>query len=122
MKVNNGNHKSWEITERQAGKVAVLRVSGHLEMGGGSDQLEEKLLELVGAGRRAVLLECRDVLSIDSSAVGALVRCFISLEKRGGKLKLLRISAVVRAALDFVGLIHKIEIFDDEAIALASFH
>ncbi len=98
-----------------------MRVSGHLEMGGGSDQLEEKLLELVGAGRRAVLLECRDVLSIDSSAVGALVRCFISLENRGGRLKLLRISPVVRAALDFVGLINKIEIFDDEAIALASF-
>lgn len=117
----NGNGKKFDLRERQAGDVTILEVEGNLEIGNGSDALEAKLQELIADGRRSILMECRQVDSIDSSAVGALARSFMSLAKRGGALKLLRISPVVRAALQLVGLIEKIETFDDEAVALASF-
>lgn len=121
MKPSESNKKTWDVKQRQAGAVVVLEVSGHLEMGGGSDRLEEELQKLVREGRAAVVLECSQVHSIDSSAVGALVRCFISLDKQGGQLKLLKMSPTVRAAIQFVGLANRIETFEDEAAALASF-
>jgi len=115
------NQNKWDLQQRQVGEVTVVELSGQVELGGGSDKLEEKLQELIAEGRLAILLECSRVDTIDSSAVGALVRSYISLDKRGGKLKLLNISSVVRAAITLVGLSNTIESFYDEATALASF-
>jgi anti-anti-sigma factor len=115
------NPQKWEIKERQAGSVAVIELIGEIELGGGADQLEEKLQRMIAEGCRAMLMECSRVDTIDSSAVGALVRSFISLDKHGGRLKLLNLSPVVRAAITLVGLSNTIEIFDDEAAALATF-
>lgn len=111
----------WDLKARQVGKVTIIELTGQIELGGGSDRLDERLQELIAEGRLAILLECSRVDSIDSSAVGSLVRSYISLDKRGGKLKLLNISSVVRAAITLIGLSNTIEIFDDEATALASF-
>lgn len=115
------NQEKWDLKERQVGQTTIVELSGQVELGGGSDKLEERLQELIAKGCLAILLECSRVDTIDSSAVGSLVRAYISLEKRGGKLKLLNISSVVRAAITLVGLSNTIEIFDDEASALASF-
>jgi anti-sigma B factor antagonist len=111
----------WEIKQRQADSVTVVELIGQVELGGGADELEEKLQKLIADGHAAILLECSRVDTIDSSAVGALVRSYISLDKHGGTLKLLNISPVVRAAITLVGLSNTIEIFDDEAAAVASF-
>jgi len=122
MTLSESNKRTWDIKQRQAGAVTVVEVSGHLLEGGGSDQLEEELQKLIATGCRFVLLESGQVDSIDSSGVGALVRCFISLEKQGGKLKFLKMAPVIRAAFQLVGMIDKVEIFDDEATALRSFN
>jgi len=50
-----------------------------------------------------------------------LVKCFITLDKRGSKLKLLNPSPVLRGALTVLRLIDAIETFNDEAAALTSF-
>jgi anti-anti-sigma factor len=113
--------KKWAIKERQADGVIILELIGQFEMGGGSDELEERLQELIAGGFHNILLECSHVDSIDSSAVGALARSLMSLNKRGGKLKLLEISTVIRAALQLVGLLQTLERFDDEEEAIASF-
>jgi anti-anti-sigma regulatory factor len=49
------------------------------------------------------------------------VRGVVSLEQKGGKLKLLRISPFVREVLGITRLLDVIETFDDEAVALQSF-
>jgi anti-sigma B factor antagonist len=105
----------WEIKQRQADSVTVVELIGQVELGGGADELEEKLQKLIADGHAAILLECSRVDTIDSSAVGALVRSYISLDKHGGTLKLLNISPVVRAAITLVGLSNTIEIFDDDS-------
>ena len=112
---------AWEIKNRQLDSVVLVDVAGNLELSGGSDALEEKLQALIQSGHRALLLECSQVSSIDSSGIGALVRCVISLHKRGGILKLLNVSPVMRSALKVLGLIERIESYDDQAAALASF-
>jgi len=112
---------TWELKDRQVDAVVLIDVIGRLETCGGSDALEEKLQGLIREGKRSLVLECSRVSSIDSAGIGALVRCVISLHNRGGKLKLLNLSPVMRSSLKVLGLIERIESFDDEAAALASF-
>lgn len=106
---------------RRAGPVVVLELSGRLTMGEGSDQLEEALQGLLNQGERAVLLDCAGVPVIDSRGLKALVQGYTSLEKRGGTLKLLRVSPRVREVLDYTHLLTVIQAFDDEEAAVKSF-
>lgn len=112
---------SWETKERQAGSVTVLELHGRLTGEEGSDLLTRKLQSLIAQGCYALLLDCSQVTVVDSSGIGALVRCFISLDKRGGQLKLLNLSPPMQMALRVLGLIESMESFTDEAKALASF-
>lgn len=110
-----------EMKERQAGSVTVLEVCGRLTVGQGSEVLEEKLQDLIAAGQRYLLLDCSRATAIDSHGIKALVRGLTSAEKRGGKLKLLKLTPRVREPLDITRLLTVIDAFDDEETALRSF-
>ena len=109
------------VKERQAGSVTVLELTGRLTMGVGSEALEEKLQSLITSGRLALLLDCSQVTGIDSQGIKALVRAVTSVEKRGGKLKLLKIPRRVRGVLEVTRLLTVMESFEDEEAALQSF-
>ncbi len=108
------------VKERQAGSVTVLELSGWFVLSG-SEALEEKLQSLIAGGRLALLLDCSQVSAIDNRGIGALVQAVTSVEKRGGKLKLLKVSPRMREVLDVTGLLTVIESFDEEPTALRSF-
>jgi len=112
---------SMTIKERQVGPVRVVELSGQLALGEGSKALSEKLESLLAEGVVNLLLECSQVYTLDSQGISALVRGFTSTGKRGGKLKLLKISTRVRNVLQITRLLTVIEVFDDEATAVASF-
>lgn len=109
------------IQERQVGAVTVLKLSGRITMGAGSEALDEKLKELVENGRQALLLECSDIVRIDTQGIQAIVRGFTALKERGGHLKLLKLPARMREVLRVTRLIEHIESFDDEEEAIKSF-
>lgn len=113
---------AFEVKERRrAGSVVVLELTGRLTMGPGSEDLEQKLKDLIANGERAVLLHCAGVSVIDSQGIKSLVQGVTSMEKRGGKLKLLKISPRVREVLDLTRLLTVMETFDDEEAAVRSF-
>lgn len=107
--------------ERQAGSVTILELSGRLFMGEASDELDLKLQGLMSEGRVNLLLDCSRVTGIDSQGIKSLVRGVISAQKRGGKLKLLKLSHRVKEVLQITRLLTVIEFFDDEGVALQSF-
>ena len=107
--------------ERQAGPVTILELSGRLFMGEASDELDLKLQGLMSEGRVNLLLDCSRVTGIDSQGIKSLVRGVISAQKRGGKLKLLKLSHRVKEVLQITRLLTVIEFFDDEGVALQSF-
>lgn len=109
------------VKERESGPVTVLELDGRLTVGGGSEALDQKLQALIAAGRLKLLLDCRKVSALDSQGISALVRGLISAGKRGGKLKLLKVSPRVRQVLSITRLDTAIESLDDEAEALRSF-
>lgn len=111
---------SVEVKKRHAGSITVLELSGRLTMGG-SDALDETLQSLIADGHLALLLDCNQVSAIDSQGIKALVRGAVSIEQRGGKLKLLKPAPRVRKVLEITRLLTVIETFDDEVAALESF-
>lgn len=106
---------------RRAGPVVVLELAGRLTMGEGSDELEQLLQRLIANGERALLLDCAGVSVIDSQGIKALIRGVTTIEKQGGKLKLLKPSPRVHDVLDLTRLLTILESFEDEETALRSF-
>lgn len=109
------------VKERQAGVVTVVEVSGALTLQELAPKLDEKLQSLIARGRLALLVNCSGVKDLDSRGLGVLARGLISVSRRGGKLKLLKISPSVRDALNLTRLSTVMESFDDEESALRSF-
>lgn len=106
---------------RRAGPVVVLELAGRLTLGQASEELEQMLQRLMAQGERALLLDCAGLAVIDSQGIKALVRSLTSMERQGGKLKLLNLTARVHEVLDLTRLLTVLESFDDEETALRSF-
>ena len=109
------------VRTRQARKVTILELSGRIVVGEAADQLGQALQDCIAAGHLDLLLECSQVSYIDSQGIQVLVRGVISIERRGGKLKLLKLSPRVREVLNITRLLTVIESFEDEGAALRSF-
>jgi anti-anti-sigma factor len=107
-------------SENSVGPVTLLGLTGRLTSETVAE-LHEKLQHLAASGRTAMLLDCSQVTAIDSRGLGSLVRDWVSIERGGGKLKLLRLSDRMGEALKLTGLHRLFECFDDVGVALRSF-
>ncbi len=120
--IRGGRHtRLVTIKQRTVGSVTILELSGRLTMGEGSELLDKKLQSAVTDGRLALLLDCSRVSAIDSQGIKVLVQSVVSIEKRGGKLKLLKLQHKVRMVLNVMHLLTVFEVFDDEETAVRSF-
>lgn len=111
-----------QISSRKVGDVTVLDVHGRATLGAGNDALSAELRKLAEGEACKVLVNLAGVPQMDSSGISTIVRTFVTLERRGGQLKLLLPVGHVRAVLELTRLTQSIPTFDDEAAALASFH
>lgn len=109
------------ITENSIGDVTILRLSGRLELEEGDLALRDHVDRLVGSGRLKILLDLEAVTRIDSAGIGMLVSKYLSTQKRGGTIKLLRLTRRSDHLMDITRLATVFEIFDDEADAVRSF-
>ena len=110
-----------KITERRAGPVAVLELSGQLVADEGACQCLQQVSLLVIAGWLNVLVDLRNVSYIDSGGVGSLVASFVHVSKRGGRLKILSPSPRASHVLDISGLDEVFEVYKNEEEAVRSF-
>ena len=106
------------VTERRVGEVTILELSGDLVYDGGTRLLRESVTKVVADGPRACLLDLHHVTYLDSGGVGSLIAMFRHVTRRGGQLKLMRLSASARRVLGIARLTAVFEIFDDEQDAL----
>ena len=105
---------------RENGEVSILVLSGQLTSGG-DEQLREAIDTLLGSGRSDILIDFTEVTFMDSSGIGELVASYRTVERLGGKLKILNPSKRVQDSLDLMRLLPIFDIFDDEAEAVGSF-
>ena len=109
------------ISERQAGDVTVLDLSGKITIGEGSVSLRSAIRRLIEEGKKKILLNLGQVGYVDSSGVGELVASFITVTRAGGQLKLLNLTGKIQNLLAITKLLTVFDVYDDEATALNSF-
>ena len=109
------------ITERQAGDITILDMSGKVTIGEGSVALRNTIRRLLGEGKKKILLNLGQVGYVDSSGIGELVSSFSSVNKEGGTLKLLNLTQKIQDLLAITKLLTVFDVYDSESEALGSF-
>lgn len=110
-----------KIKVRERDGVTILDVTGDITIGQGDVELRKEVSELVHNDRKHVLLNLRKVDFIDSSGIGEIVRCFTTIKKNGGILKLLHLESKIRDLFTITRLITIFETFENEKDAVESF-
>jgi anti-sigma B factor antagonist len=109
------------VSERQAGDVTILDLSGSVRMGEGAIALRNAIRGLIEQGKKKILLNLGGVKNIDSSGIGELIANYTTLSRDGGQLKLLNLTEKIRDLLVITKLLTVFDAYDDEAEALNSF-
>ncbi len=112
---------SLEIQQTEREGIVVVDMNGRLTVGAEVGTFRERMQKLFGSGQRSVILNLKGVDYIDSTGLGALVMSYTSLQKAGGKVKLLNLSRRGIELLIMTKLTTIFEVFDDEQNAINSF-
>lgn len=110
-----------KIAMRQREGVTILEPKGKITIGEGDVALRDAVHEALRAGSKKLLMNLREVSTMDSSGIGELVAAFTTVTNRGGKLKLLHLPPKVEDILQITQLVTVFDIYDDEDEALESF-
>jgi anti-sigma B factor antagonist len=108
-------------TCRDVGDVAIVDFSGRITLGEGSATLRKMVRDLVGVGKRKILLNLADVDYIDSSGIGELVGAYTSVRSAQGELKLVYLTKRVHDIIQITRLFTVFDVQPDEAAAVRSF-
>lgn len=107
------------VDQRKVGPVTILELGPRLT-GPEVSELNEAIRDLLETGNQAVLFDCSRVTLIDSLGVGALVRNWVAVGRKG-KLKLFGLPPRMREVLQITGLLKVMGSFEDVGEALRSF-
>jgi len=110
-----------EISHRTAGDVTILDLKGRLILDDGAEAFRQSVDELIDRGRTKLLVNFEDVTYLDSAGLGAIVWKYVTLRRRGGALKLLRLRPRSFKVLLITKLLTILESFESEAEAVRSF-
>ncbi|HYO11948.1 MAG TPA: anti-sigma factor antagonist [Thermoanaerobaculia bacterium] len=109
------------VNVRQSGDVKILDLKGKITIGSGEVALRNAVQGVLDSGAQKVLINMRDVSTIDSSGIGELVSAYTTATNRGGKLKLVNLPAKVTDILTITQLITVFDVYDNEEEAIRSF-
>lgn len=110
-----------KIVERKVGDVVLLDLHGKIMIGEGDDALREAVTRLVDGGSTKIVLNLADVPYVDSAGLGEIVRCYTTVSRKGGRLKLLHLTKKIKDLLAITKLLTVFETYDSEEDAVKSF-
>ena len=109
------------ITERKRNDVTILDLKGKITIGAAEEALRDQVHKILGEGATKVVLNLKDVTTIDSSGVGELVSAYTSATNRGAKIKLANLPPKINDILTITQLITVFDVYENEDEAVASF-
>ncbi len=109
------------IEERSVGPVTILALSGRLVLDDGDALLRQRVDDLVTRGQLKIIADLTALDYVDSAGIGVLIGKYLSLRRKGGDLKLLRLSSRTHHALEITHLLTVFEAFETEEDAVQSF-
>jgi anti-sigma B factor antagonist len=112
---------SLEISERDREGVSILDLNGRLTVGDEVAKFRERINKMIAANQRSIILNMAQVDYVDSTGLGALVMFYTTLQREGGKVKLLNLTRRSIELLVMTKLTTIFEVFNDEQNAINSF-
>lgn len=109
------------VASREKNGVIVLDLKGKITLGEGSVQIRDAVRGLVSKGQKSILVNLAEVNYIDSSGLGELVAAYTTAKNQSAALKLLQLNKKVHDLLQLTKLYTIFDVYDDEAVAIASF-
>lgn len=109
------------INERKRNDVTILDLKGKITIGAAEEALRDAVQRVLATGAQKLVMNMKDVTTIDSSGVGELVSSFTHATNRGAKLKLANLPDKITDILTITQLITVFDVYDSEDEAVASF-
>ena len=109
------------IAERQVGDITIIDLQGNIMFEDGDQELRGAIALALESGKKSLVLNMGEVPYMDSAGLSELVRSYVAVGKRGGKIVLVDLTRKVQDLLTIAKLLTVFETFDSEAAALASF-
>jgi anti-sigma B factor antagonist len=106
---------------RDVDDVRIIELSGKITIGSGDVKIRELVDKALADGQSKILLDLGGVTAIDSSGIGEMVACYTTVTKRGGQLKLIRLSPKINDILQVTQLITVFDVLDTVQEGLAAF-
>jgi anti-sigma B factor antagonist len=116
-----GKILTMNIVERLVGDVTIIDLQGKIMIGEGDEALRDAVNKAIDSGKNKLVLNLAEVPYVDSAGLGELVRCYSTVNKKGGKLKLLNLTKKIQDLLAITKLLTVFETFDSEDEAVKSF-
>lgn len=110
-----------KLSTDQKSDVAIVRVGESRMMYPLLSEFSGAVTALLAAGTRKVVIDLSAVGYIDSATIGCLMDLYRQVSAAGGSLKLAGVQKRVETMLTMTGAHNFIELYQDEAGALASF-
>ena len=109
------------LETRGVGDVTIIRCNGRIVAGSETELLHVHVNRLMQDGTD-IVLHLGDVVFIDSSGLGMLVRLLISMRKNGGDLKLCNVPQDVHKVLKMTNLNTLFDMHQSEEEAISAFY
>jgi len=110
-----------KIEERAVNGVTILDLQGKMLIGEGDELLREKINSLVESGTKKIVLNLAEVPYVDSAGLGEIVRCYTTVSRKDGKLKLLNLTKRIHDLLSITKLLTVFETYETEDEVVKSF-
>lgn len=109
------------INERRSGEVTILDLKGRLRVGGNAVALHRSIRTLIVEKKIRILLNLAGVTFIDSCGLGELVASQVSVENKGGEIKLVGLTETLRELFQATRLLAVFDVYESEADAIRNF-
>jgi len=110
-----------KMNERTSGDITILELSGKIMGGPDAALLNDKLHELIEAGKTKVVADLEKVNWMNSSGLGILIGGLTTMRNNGGDLKLANITDRIQSLLMITKLLTVFETFESVDKAVDSF-
>ena len=109
------------LNARKVGDVTIIRCGGRIIAGGETDSLRDHIRGLL-LDHRNIILHLGEVVFVDSSGLGMLVRLLTTTRRAGGDLKLCHVPKDVLQVLKITNLTRLFDMHESEEDAVSSFY
>lgn len=121
LSLDAGSQMTLALNTRDVGKVTIIQCTGRIIAGNETESLHTHLNWLL-RDRKNIVLHLGDVVFIDSSGLGTIVRMLTGTRKVHGDLKLCNVPEAIHKVLGMTRLTALFETHESEESAVSAFY